>query len=385
MKLREHNQFIKDANVNIKKINNWKKSAEEKKHKYFEKYSHYKFTENDSEKAEKYMEKWRVIRDQIEECRHSKDRIKRAIASAKVKFRIAERIETREKKEGKEAKKVNVYIGACPQDDCKGYLNKEYVCGLCEKKVCKKCRIPVHDGDCNKDTVETVKMLESETKPCPKCMARIFKIDGCDQIWCTSCHTAFSWNTGEVETGRIHNPHYYQWMRENGGLAREQGDVRPGQACNPVDYMDFQRFINRIRLFSQSDEEYLSTAFRIIFHIRAVNIPYRGVTPNDDLKGIRVRYMIGDFDEKRWLSLVKSKQKLSEVNSSMTLLLTMCANTMEDLIRSIIMCRWLTDYELCLNQMKELNKYVHENVEKLKKRFKVKLMSFGPKWEIIYV
>jgi uncharacterized protein YjdB len=64
---------------------------------------------------------------------------------------------------------------------------------------------------------------------------------------------------------------------------------------------------------------------------------------------------------------------------------TMCANTMEDLIRSIIMCEWLTDYELCLRQLKELNKYIGENVEKLKQRFKVKLMSFGPEWQIIYI
>ena len=385
IKLREHNEFVKEGNANVKKINKWEKSAEEKQRKCLEKYSHYKFTEEDPEKAEKYMKKWHLIRDQIEQCEESKHKIQRAISRAKLEFRIVERLE----KEKKITKKVNVYIGSCPQDDCKGYINRDYVCGLCEKKVCKKCRIPVHDGECNKDTVETVKMLETETKPCPKCMVPIFKIDGCDQIWCTSCHTAFSWNTGEVETGRIHNPHYYQWMRENGGLPREQGDVPQGDRCNGLHETDFHRLINKARHFSQdvrSDEEYLMTAFRLIFHIRHVSLLTYGVRQNDDiLKGIRVRYMIGDFDEKRWLSLVKSRQKSTEINTSMTLLLTMCANTIEDLIRSIITCNWSNDYELCLNQMKELNKYVGENIEKLKKRFKVKMMSFGPEWQIIYI
>lgn len=107
---------------------------------------------------------------------------------------------------------------ACPKNDCRGFLNHFYKCGLCEIQCCKDCREIKTEDDhkCDPNMLETIKMLQKECQNCPKCAIPIFKIDGCNQIWCVKCHTAFNWKTGKVETGAIHNPHYYQYMRENG-------------------------------------------------------------------------------------------------------------------------------------------------------------------------
>jgi len=47
-------------------------------------------------------------------------------------------------------------------------------------------------------------------------------------MWCTQCQTSFSWKTGRVETGVIHNPHAIKWQREHGQLLRTNGDIPCG-------------------------------------------------------------------------------------------------------------------------------------------------------------
>ena len=127
----------------------------------------------------------------------------------------------------------NKFIRSCPADDCRGFLSSQWKCGICEQWTCHQCHeLKGRDKDCehtcNPNSVETVKLLAKDTKPCPKCQSQIFKVNGCDQIWCTQCHTAFSWKTGSIEVN-IHNPHYYEWQRKNGTLERAIGDIECGR------------------------------------------------------------------------------------------------------------------------------------------------------------
>lgn len=107
----------------------------------------------------------------------------------------------------------------CPKTDCPGTLIAD-TCPLCTTKVCLECHKPATPAHaCNPDDVASVKAVSKEAKPCPSCRAVISKVDGCDQMWCTQCHVTFSWLTGQQDNGTTHNPHYYEWRRQNGGLA----------------------------------------------------------------------------------------------------------------------------------------------------------------------
>ena len=136
--------------------------------------------------------------------------------------------------------KKSCFVRKCRVENCKGYLSSQWKCGLCDTHTCKSChviigkRIKNEDGTyqlpehtCNDDDIKTAMLLSKDTKNCPKCSVPISKIDGCDQMWCVGCKTAFSWKNGDIITGRFHNPHYYEWLRnnsENGEIPREPGD-----------------------------------------------------------------------------------------------------------------------------------------------------------------
>jgi hypothetical protein len=113
----------------------------------------------------------------------------------------------------------------CPLNMCSG-LVKNGRCGDCKKAVCAKCREERLDGhECNKQELETINLLKRDTKPCPRCKAPIHKIDGCDQMFCTKCKTAFSWRTLNIQRGLIHNPHYHEYMAQ---LNREGMNIQMG-------------------------------------------------------------------------------------------------------------------------------------------------------------
>lgn len=140
------------------------------------------------------------------------------------------------------------FVQRCPAEGCNGFIDNKYTCGLCTMRLCRVCRVgvgytkteeqkkedraakraavraglevaPAHE--CNPDIVASVRALADDTRPCPGCATPIFKIEGCDQMWCTECHVAFSWATGsKLKSTAIHNPHYYQWMRSGSRAPR---------------------------------------------------------------------------------------------------------------------------------------------------------------------
>lgn len=123
--------------------------------------------------------------------------------------------------EGVENEPNSGYKFHCPFNGCNGYFyeNKGDTCIICNNTVCKKCETIVKKGEdhkCDSDVLSNVLLLKNDTKGCPKCNTLIYKISGCDQMYCTKCKTAFSWNTGEIDNTSIHNPHYFNELRQNG-------------------------------------------------------------------------------------------------------------------------------------------------------------------------
>ena len=121
------------------------------------------------------------------------------------------------------------FVRHCIKDSCKGWLSTQWKCDLCDTKVCSDCYQPkLHDHICKKEDIDTADYIRKNAKNCPKCGEMIEKKDGCDMMFCTSCHTAFSWKTLEISKGAIHNPHYFAWRQAQGVTERTIGDIQCG-------------------------------------------------------------------------------------------------------------------------------------------------------------
>jgi hypothetical protein len=136
---------------------------------------------------------------------------------------------------------INITSDTSDTDDgddpagCKGFIDsKTWRCNLCSSLVCDKCHVIIPNlkktlHKCKATNVSSVNLIMKDTKPCPNCATRIQKIDGCSQMFCTSCLTGFNWGTMKIVTGVIHNPHYYDMIRD--GAIKEEGRVAGDIPC----------------------------------------------------------------------------------------------------------------------------------------------------------
>lgn len=223
--------------------------------------------------------------------------------------------------EKKPEEERRVFIMPCPASGCRGFLSTAYKCGVCEIYVCPDCReIKGASRDtehtCNPDTVATVQRLKRECRGCPECGTNIFKIEGCDQMYCTNCNTPFSWISGKkITNGAIHNPHYFEYLRvTNGGvMPRNPGDIPC--IANLPNAWQFQREVTRVYFVQAKPEiaEYADTlyvALNSITHIQHVEINRMTTRAEDsDNTEINVRYILGEIDQKAWKQGLQQKEK----------------------------------------------------------------------------
>jgi hypothetical protein len=234
------------------------------------------------------------------------------------------------------------FVRACPNEHCRGYLSTQWKCGICEQWVCPDCHeikgfVRDIEHTCNPDNLATARLLSRDTKPCPKCHTGIFKIDGCDQMWCTQCHTAFNWRTGRIQD-TVHNPHYFEWLRRNGNqIPRDQGDVPCGH--NQLTHVTYREIANMLRgkhsshALAMASATLMENVVRNTIHLRYAVMDQRNqdneyTTKNQDLRVQYLRKIIGEDEFKIKLQQNEKKyQKKREINNVYDVLV----NTISDI------------------------------------------------------
>lgn len=240
---------------------------------------------------------------------------------------------------GQEPKK---FIRKCPTEECKGFMNEDWFCGMCDNHFCEKCNEKItEDHKCDPEAVKTMELLNKDTKPCPKCGTMIHKLSGCPQMWCPECHTAFDWRTGQVETGRIHNPHYMEFKR--GRISgREHADI----PCGGIPTF------RELRQINASDD--IMRFATVLYHLDRDLIYRYGDLYDNDNQYLRVVYMLNELEESQFKKELQRRDKQRERFRDINNIFRMLIDTGGDLLRQYVIdpekCDEILDVALKLIQ-----------------------------------
>lgn len=200
----------------------------------------------------------------------------------------------------------------CPIDNCFGFV-KGGKCECCKINICDKCRIPIYlhkpyygfndnqsnnnrsndltkllndypfinqiSNDiindinitrrnnklqnielnkyyncylvmCDDNNYKTCQMIIKDSKQCPKCKNYIQRIYGCNQMFCTICHTCFNWVTLEIlDKVNVNNPELIKYQRLNN---LDSLITIFNVSCDVIDY-EFDNLVNKLLVNGKFD------------------------------------------------------------------------------------------------------------------------------------
>tara|TARA_A200000113_G_scaffold225025_1_gene244544 strand:+ start:1106 stop:2662 length:1557 start_codon:yes stop_codon:yes gene_type:complete len=259
------------------------------------------------------------------------------------------------------------FIVPCPAPDCRGFLSTQWKCGLCDLYACKHCFEVIgytkdEPHECKPENIASAELIRKDTKPCPACGVRIHKLEGCDQMWCTECHVAFSWRTGKRTNANIHNPHYLEWQRKNevNGAVRAIGDVAcgglvghyafnygviepsVGTVVNSLGRLDLApEHVDRILKIFNFQPRVLSIALRQMYRlantVQNQNLPTlrRSVQELEDFEQLRVKYLLKRITMEQFEASISAqdlkRRKTVQVLHVMELMGTVLIETFSDM------------------------------------------------------
>ena len=95
-------------------------------------------------------------------------------------------------------KQLNLSKRHCMNSVCKGYLDDNLKCMLCQTQFCNQCEKRKQDNhQCKREDLDSVNIVNNMIR-CPGCYLPVFKNEGCNSITCSNCKTNFEYTTGHL-------------------------------------------------------------------------------------------------------------------------------------------------------------------------------------------
>lgn len=261
------------------------------------------------------------------------------------------------------------FIMRCTMEDCRGFLSVRYKCGLCSTQVCPQCHeVNIQDHTCNADTVATIIELKKTTKSCPSCQTLIYKTEGCDQMWCIQCHTAFSWKTGLEEKGIIHNPHYFDYLKGKGNVPRNPLDI----PCGGLPHFNNLYAYTMDNQLVPDEVVYLRRMYEILTHFRQVTLAQELPNPQQPIsyRDLLLSYILQQMTEKHFKAQLYVKEQKRERGLEERQIIEAYVTIGEEAFRKLV--QNACTFDEFIYEMEHCKDYARTELHKLNDRYEHK-------------
>lgn len=187
----------------------------------------------------------------------------------------------------------------------------------------------------------------------------------CSQMFCVCCHTAFDWNTLKIETGVIHNPEYFEYLRRKGTIERNPNEVLCGRELDHNLYMSIHA---KLREHPYNTQMHMEDIIQKCMHIRYYEQPrFRRDRLNDNLD-LRIMYMRKQIDKEKFKMMLQKREKELAKSNEIHNVLAMFINCVTEIFYRI----HNDPKNLNLHELRELRNYTNECLERISKTYKSK-------------
>ena len=204
------------------------------------------------------------------------------------------------------------------------------------------------------------------------------------------CGTAFSFATGRVVLGHIHNPHYYEFLRRDGGeVPREPGDVPEPVACEGMpSLVALLRTINRAKTQTPdqvSMRQTLQSVHMFAMHVQDIELGHYAtydrdvVTANRDLRVLFMRNRL-EADEFKKKIIVREKRRL--FNDDVHAILSMVVAVVGDAFRALLNAFTFEAATAMMRSMNKLRDYANANLRQTAARYNYTVPIITGAWVV---
>jgi hypothetical protein len=219
--------------------------------------------------------------------------------------------------------KPSVYLSSnsmfpCPVAECRGYISDRGECGSCKETVCVKCREVEKDKKhkCDPSVIASLKMIEQQSKPCPKCKVGIERSHGCGHMFCTFCRTHFDWNTLKIlDQNQSTNFHYINAP----SLQALHGNAREAQGDCMVDFnFNIPLSVDSSPVYLALEHAFRQERKRIIFMKRSLfNEDKINRKHEENLIKFRMQYIKKEVDKEEYVKKLWNEEQSYEKSLTM--------------------------------------------------------------------